>query len=113
MPGHRVRLWLPEGERPDFGLCLVGGISTDQRLYLILEGSAQPPPRTKKEDMQRHVPMLALKVYTESEVELPGGFNDTQNWRGTIPHEQTQPLIVKLHDEGGSVIWEACVTPQP
>lgn len=112
MPGHPVRLWLPRGERPDHGLYVVGGFSAEQSLYLTLEGSALPPPRTKEEDMHRHVPMLALKVCTESGVELPGKPNDLLNWRGAIPHEQTEPLIVRLHDEDGSVIWETVIAPE-
>jgi hypothetical protein len=110
MQGHGVRLWLPQGERPDFGLYLVAGVSSDQHLYLILEGQAFPPPRTQEEDMQRHVPMLALRVYTESGTELAGhGFN---NWKGPLPDgDPRQSLIVRLHDEDGSVIWEVQATP--
>ena len=111
MPGHRVRLWLPQGDQSDHPLYVVAGVSTDERLYLILEGSAVPPPRSKEEDMRRHVPMLAIRVYTESGAELAGG-HDFQGWRGPPPDDPVQPLIVKLHDEDGSVIWETVIAPE-
>jgi len=107
-----TRLWTPQRVAPNANeLVLLGGVSSDVWLYLLVQGPPPPPPpRSKEEDALRHVPMRVLKVYTESEEELRFDYGGGEMWKYHVPHAYTQPLVVRLHDEDGSVIWETVIT---
>jgi len=115
MLGHRLtRLWTPESVPPDAKeLVLLGGVSSDVWLYLIVEWPpSPPPPLSKEDDSRRHVPMHVLKVFTESEAELGLIYGGGEMWKYRLPAGDPEPLTVRLHNEDGSVIWETVITAE-
>jgi len=111
--------WRPASDLPDAELYLVAAVSSEQRLYLILEGPALPPPRFKETLEQPE--LLSVSITTPSGLQLFGGahWNNGKEGRrprtffvdAELPPDPSEPLTVQLKHEDGSIIWELQMMP--
>jgi hypothetical protein len=98
---------------------LVAAVSSGQRLYLVLEGPALPPPRFKGALDQPE--LLSISITTPSGLELFRGahWNNGKEGRrprtffvdAQLPPDPSEPLTVQLRREDGSIIWEVQAVP--
>ncbi|GHJ46951.1 hypothetical protein Cs7R123_42930 [Catellatospora sp. TT07R-123] len=115
-----MSIWLPEGDQSDAEIRLVVAASSDQRLYLVIEGPAYPPPQSP-DDQEWQPDMRSVRVATASGMELPGGSGGDHGKLGkrprtwfvdaTLPPDLTESLTVQLLESDGSVAWEVTAAP--